>query len=146
MQARKWIVSKDYSTISNWCKQYDWDNAIPKEALPKVGIIIIDKEPMCAAGLFIDKTSKLSFMWGIFSNPNVSKIKLYKAMKMCIYEIKKEAKRNKLSFVYSVTGENALHKLYNKNKDMMLCENNINSYIISLKNNNKLDWISYKHG
>ena len=146
MQARKWIVSKDYSTISNWCKQYDWDNAIPKEALPKVGIIVIDKEPMCAAGLFIDKTSKLSFMWGIFSNPNVGKIKLYKAMKMCINEIKKEAKRNKLSFVYSVTGENALHKLYNKNKDMMLCENNINSYIISLKGDKKLDWISYNHG
>ncbi len=146
MQARKWIVSKDYSTISNWCKQYDWDNAIPKEALPKVGIIVIDKEPMCAAGLFIDKTSKLSFMWGIFSNPNVGKIRLYKAMKMCINEIKKEAKRNNLSFVYSVTGENALHKLYKKNKDMMLCENNINSYIISLKNNKKLDWISYKHG
>ena len=91
MQARKWIVSKDYSTISNWCKQYDWDNAIPKEALPKVGILVIDKEPMCAAGLFIDKTSKLSFMWGIFSNPSVSKIKLYKAMKLCIDEIKKEA-------------------------------------------------------
>ena len=146
MQARKWIVSKDYSIISNWCKQYDCDNAIPKEALPKVGIIVIDKEPMCAAGLFIDKTSKLSFMWGIFSNPNVGKIKLYKAMKMCINEIKKEAKRNKLSFVYSVTGENALHKLYNKNKDMMLCENNINSYIISLKGDKKLDWISYNHG
>ena len=45
MQARKWIVSKDYSTISNWCKQYDWDNAIPKEVLPKVGIIVMDKEP-----------------------------------------------------------------------------------------------------
>ena len=146
MQARKWIVSKDYSTISNWCKQYDWDNAIPKEALPKVGIIVIDKEPMYAAGLFIDKTSKLSFMWGIFSNPKVSKIKLYKAMKLCIDEIKKEAKRNKLSFVYSVTGENALHKLYKKNRDMMLCENNIDSYIISLKGNKKLDWISYKHG
>ena len=91
MQARKWIVSKDYSTISNWCKQYDWDNAIPKEVLPKVGIMIIDKEPICAAGLFIDKTSKLSFMWGIFSNPKASKIKLYKAMKLCVDEIKKEA-------------------------------------------------------
>ena len=66
--------------------------------------------------------------------------------KETIDEIKKEAKRNNLSFVYSVTGENALHKLYKKNKDMMLCENNINSYIISLKNNKKLDWISYKHG
>ena len=73
MQARKWIVSKDYPTISNWCKQYDWDNAIPKKVLPKVGIMIIDKEPICAAGLFIDKTSKLSFMWGIFSNPKASK-------------------------------------------------------------------------
>jgi len=28
----------------------------------------------------------------------------------------------------------------------MLCENNINSYIISLKNKKNLDWISYKHG
>lgn len=100
MQARKWIVSKDYSTISNWCKQYDWDNAIPKEVLPKVGIIVIDKEPMCAAGLFIDKTSKLSFMWGIFSNPKVSKIKLYKAMKLCMDEIEKEAKKiNFLLFI-----------------------------------------------
>ena len=146
MQARKWIVSKDYPTISNWCKQYDWDNAIPKKVLPKVGIMIIDKEPICAAGLFIDKTSKLSCMWGIFSNPKASKIKLYKAMKLCVDEIKKEAKKNKLSFVYSVTGENALHKLYNKNKDMMLCENNINSYIMSLSKNKNLDWISYKHG
>ena len=67
-------------------------------------------------------------------------------MKLCVDEIKKEAKKNKLSFVYSVTGENALHKLYNKNKDMMLCENNINSYIMSLSKNKNLDWISYKHG
>ena len=67
-------------------------------------------------------------------------------MKLCIDEIEKEAKKNKLSFVYSVTGENALHKLYNKNKRMMLCENNINSYIISLNKNKNLDWISYKHG
>ncbi len=138
MQTRKWKLDTDYKYLVEWWKQYDF-GTVPKEC-------VIDKEPMCAAGLFIDKTSKLSFMWGIFSNPSVSKIKLYKAMKMCIYEIKKEAKRNNLSFVYSVTGENALHKLYKKNKDMMLCENNINSYIISLKNNKKLDWISYKHG
>ena len=67
MQPRKWNVNKDYSIIFNWCKQYNWDAVIPKEVLPKIGVIIIDKEPICAAGLFVDKTSKLGFMWGIFS-------------------------------------------------------------------------------
>jgi len=145
MQTRKWIVNKDYPIIFKWCKEYGWDNAIPKKVLPKIGIMITDKEPICAAGLFIDKTSKLSFMWGIFSNPKINKIKLYRAMRLCVDEIRKEANKHKLYFVYSVTGENALHKLYKKDKHMMLCENNINSYIMSLNKNKKLDWISYKH-
>jgi len=146
MQARKWSLSKDYSTILNWCKQYGWDTPIPKQVLPKVGVIVIDKEPICASGLFVDKSSKLGFMWGIFSNPKTSKIKLVKAMKICIDEIKKQADNNKLSFVYTITGEKALHKLYNKNSKLDLCENNINSYIMSLNKSKKLDWISYKHG
>lgn len=146
MQARKWSLSKDYSTILNWCKQYGWDTPIPKQVLPKVGVIVIDKEPICASGLFVDKSSKLGFMWGIFSNPKTSKIKLVKAMKICIDEIKKQADNNKLSFVYTITGEKALHKLYNKNSKLDLCENNINSYIMSLNKSKKLDWISYNHG
>jgi len=81
-------------------------------------------------------------MWGIFSNPKTGKIKLFKAMKMCVEEIKKQATKNKLSFVYTITGENALHKLYGKHIGMTMCENNINSYIMSLKNNKNLDWIS----
>ena len=105
--------------------------------------IVIDQDPICAAGLFVDKTSKLGFMWGIFSNPKTGKIKLFKAMKMCVEGIKKQAIKNKLSFVYTITGENALHKLYGKHMGMHLCENNINSYIMSFKNNKNLDWISY---
>ena len=143
MQARKWNVKKDYPSILKCCQQRDWDTPIPQETLPAVGAIVIDGENICAAGLFIDKTSKLGFMWGIFSNPKTSKIKLFKAMKMCIEEIKKQAIKNKLSFVYTITGENALHKLYGKHMGMHLCENNINSYIMSLKNNKNLDWISY---
>ena len=81
-------------------------------------------------------------MWGIFSNPKTSKIKLFKAMKMCVEEIKKQAIKNKLSFVYTITGEKALHKLYGKHIGMHLCESNINSYIMNLKNNKNLDWIS----
>jgi len=143
MQTRKWIIKKDYPFISNWCKQRDWDSSIPKEVLPAVGVIVIDQDPICAAGLFVDKTSKLGFMWGIFSNPKTGKIKLFKAMKMCVEGIKKQAIKNKLSFVYTITGENALHKLYGKHMGMHLCENNINSYIMSFKNNKNLDWISY---
>ena len=144
MQSKKWSVNKDYSIIFDWCKQYGWDTAIPKEVLPKVGAIVVDKEPICAAGLFIDKTSKLGFMWGMFSNPKINKIKLVKGMKLCIEEIKKQANKNKLSFVYTTTGEKALHKLYEKNSKIDLCEINIRSYIMALNNSNKLDWISYR--
>ena len=142
MQVRKWNVKKDYPSILKWCNQRDWDSPIPQETLPAIGVIVTDKEDICAAGLFVDKTSKLGFMWGIFSNTKTSKIKLFKAMKMCVEEIKKQATKNKLSFVYTITGEKALHKLYGKHIGMHLCESNINSYIMNLKNNKNLDWIS----
>jgi len=145
MQARKWNVKKDYPFISEWCKQRDWDSSIPQEILPAVGVIVVDQDPICAAGLFVDKTSKLGFMWGIFSNPKISKIKLFKAMKMCVEGIKKQATKNKLSVVYTITGENALHKLYGKHMGIKMCENNINSYIMDVQKNKykNLDWISY---
>ena len=145
MQARKWNVKKDYPFISEWCKQRDWDSSIPQEILPAVGVIVVDQDPICAAGLFVDKTSKLGFMWGIFSNPKTGKIKLFKAMKMCVEGIKKQATKNKLSVVYTITGENALHKLYGKHMGIKMCENNINSYIMDVQKNKykNLDWISY---
>ena len=142
MQVRKWNVKKDYPSILKWCQQRNWDSPIPKETLPVMGVMVTDEKDICAAGLFIDKTSKLGFMCGIFSNPKINKVKLFKAMKMCVKKIRKQAIKNKLSFVYTFTGENALHKLYGKHMGMHLCENNINSYIMDLKNNNNLDWIS----
>ena len=145
MQARKWNVKKDYPFISEWCKQRDWDSSIPQEILPAVGVIVVDQDPICAAGLFVDKTSKLGFMWGIFSNPKIGKIKLFKAMKMCVEGIKKQATKNKLSLVYTITGENALHKLYGKHMGIKMCENNINSYIMDLTGDKykDMDWITY---
>ena len=144
MQSRKWDLDKDYSILSDWCKERNWDTPMPKEVLPVRGIVIEDgvKQVICAAGLYIDEKSKFGFMYGIFSRPGTGKIKLFKAMKMCVEEIKKQATKNKLSFVYTITGENALHKLYGKHMSMHLCENNINSYIMNLKNNKNLDWIS----
>ena len=42
MQARKWDLSKDYYTLSEWCKKRKWDSPFPKEVLPSLGIIVED--------------------------------------------------------------------------------------------------------
>jgi len=83
-------------------------------------------------------------MYGIFSNPKTSKIKLFKAMKMCLKEIEKQATKNKLGMVYTITAESSLNKLYTKHMDMKLCENNVKSYVMNLNKNKykNLDWIA----
>ena len=55
MQAKKWNLTKDYSTISKWCKQHKWDLSIPKEMLPPLGVIISEKEKICAAMIVTGK-------------------------------------------------------------------------------------------
>ena len=142
MQARAWDLSKDYSTLRDWCKERKWDSPFPKEVLPSLGVIIEDDSIICAAGLYIDKQSKFGYMYGIFSRPRTGKIKLFKAMKMCVEGIKKEAENNKLSLVYTTTGESSLDKLYTKYMGMNVCENNIKSYVMNLKNYKNLDWLS----
>ena len=144
MQTRKWNLTKDYSIISKWCKQHKWDLSIPKEMLPPLGVIVFEEKEICAAGLYIDKKAKFGFMYGIFSNPKTSKIKLFKAMKMCLKEIEKQATKNKLGMVYTITGEPSLNKLYTKHMDMKLCENNVKSYVMNLNKNKykNLDWIA----
>ena len=142
MQARAWDLSKDYSTLRDWCKERKWDSPFPKEVLPSLGVIIEDDSIICAAGLYIDKQSKFGYMYGIFSRPRTGKIKLFKAMKMCVEGIKKEAENNGLSLVYTTTGESSLDKLYTKYMGMNVCENNIKSYVMNLKNYKNLDWLS----
>jgi hypothetical protein len=144
MQVRKWNVKKDYPVILKWCQQRDWDSPIPQETLPAIGVMVTDKDPICTAGLYIDKKAKFGFMYGLFSNPKTSKIKLFKAMKLCVQEIEKQAIKNKLGLVYTITGEPSLDKLYTKHMGMSTCENNVKSYVINLNKNKytNLDWIS----
>ena len=147
MQARKWNLNKDYSTLCEWCKKYNWDTAFPEGILPPKGIIVEDKKLIiCAAGLHVDKGSKLGFMYGIFSNPDINKVKLFKAMKLCVNEIYKLAKKCNLDLVYTMTGEKALHKLYENHLKMKLCEKNLKSYVINLKEKKytNFDWIAYE--
>ena len=59
-------------------------------------------------------------------------------------EIKKQAIKNKLGLVYTITGEPTLNKLYTKYMDMEICEKSVKSYVINLnkKKYKNLDWIS----
>ena len=140
MNKRRWQLNKDYPTLEYWFKLHKWDSPIPKNILPERGVII---EDICAAGLYTDTSSKLGFMYGIFSNPNIPKIKLFKAMKICFNEINKIANELNLNYIYTVTAEKSLHKLYNKILKLNNCESNLKAYIIDLnKLNNNLDWIS----
>ena len=140
MNSRRWHLNKDYPTLQRWFKLHKWDSPIPKDLLPEFGIIV---EDICAAGLYMDRTSKFSYMYGIFSNPNIPKIKLVKGMILCLQEIKKLAKEYNLNFIYTTTAEPSLHKLYNKILKINNCESNLKAYIIDLDNSNiNLDWIS----
>ena len=143
MQIRQWNLNKDYIVLTSWCKKHNWDLPMPKESLPKLGIIIEDNKPLCAAGLFIDRYSNFGFMYGIFSCPEVSKIKLFKAMKLLVNGIKREALKNKIKLIYTITGEDSLDKLYTKHLNMICCGTNVKSYIINLDKNKykNLDWI-----
>jgi hypothetical protein len=140
MNSRRWHLNKDYPTLERWFKLYKWDSPIPKNILPELGIII---EDVCAAGLYTDKSSKLGYMYGIFSNPQIPKIKLFKSMLLCLNEIKILAKELNLNFIYTTTAESSLHKLYTKILKINNCESNLKAYIIDLNNSNiNLDWIS----
>ena len=140
MNSRRWHLNEDYPTLERWFKLHKWDSPIPKNILPELGIII---EDICAAGLYTDKSSKLGYIYGIFSNPKIPKIKLFKSMLLCLNEIKILAKELNLNFLYTTTAESSLHKLYTKILKINNCESNLKAYIIDLNNSNiNLDWIS----
>jgi len=148
MKSRKWDLNSDYPVICQWCKEFKWDLPIPKDVLPPNGIVITDDDPICIAFLYIDRVkdqySKFGFMYGIFSNPKVNKIKLFRAMKLCVNEIKQLAKNNGIEILFTVTSEKVLQRLYEKHLDIKHCESNLKSYIINLDKEkyNDLDWIS----
>ena len=144
MNFRKWNLKKDYPIIIEWCKKRKWDLPIPKKLLASEGIVVEEDQIICAAVLYIDQESGFSYMYGIFSDPGTSKIKLFRAMKICIDEMVNLAKSKKLKFLYTTTGETALHRLYEKHSKLKNCEDNLKSYVINLDREeyNDLDWIS----
>ena len=143
MNSRLWNLEKDYNTLTKWWNQHNFDLPVPKDILPSLGIIIEEDDvSMCASGLYIDTGAKFGFMYGLFTNPNINKIKLYRAMNKCLQEIQKLAKSKNLGLIYTITGEDVLFRLYEKN-NMTLVENNMKAYVMNVEEEKykNLSWI-----
>jgi|TARA_R100001594_G_scaffold99793_1_gene134336 hypothetical protein len=144
MKYRFWNLDKDYTILEEWCKERNWESNIPKEMLPPQGIIVEDEDNICALGLYLNEKVKFGYMYGIFSNPKISKIKLYRAMKLSLEAVKELAHSKGIEIIITHTAEKALEKLYTKYGDMKLVEQNVNQYIMNLNKDKyiNLDWIS----
>ena len=144
MKYRFWNLDKDYTILEEWCKERNWESNIPKEMLPPQGIIIEDKDPICALGLYLNEKVKFGYMYGIFSNPQIGKMKLYRAMKMSLEAVRELASKKGIEIIITHTAEKALETLYTKHGNMKLVEENVNQYIMNLneKKYKNLDWIS----
>ncbi len=144
MKYRFWNLDKDYTILEEWCKERNWESNIPKEMLPPQGIIIEDKDPICALGLYLNEKVKFGYMYGIFSNPQIGKMKLYRAMKMSLEAVRELASKKGVEIIITHTAEKALETLYTKHGNMKLVEENVNQYIMNLNEEKykNLDWIS----
>tara|TARA_R110000823_G_scaffold258797_1_gene380090 strand:- start:49 stop:486 length:438 start_codon:yes stop_codon:yes gene_type:complete len=144
MNYRLWNLDKDYSILEKWCKERNWESSIPKKMLPPQGIIVEDKDPICALGLYLNEEVKFGYMYGIFSNPKISKIKLYRSMILSLKAVKELAISKGVEIIITHTAEKSLEKLYVKHANMKLVEKNVNQYIMNLNKDEytNLDWIS----
>ena len=148
MKHRVWDLDQDYPILEKWCKERDFDSVMPKEMLPPQGIMVEDEEPICALGLYLNEKVKFGYMYGIFSNPAIGKIKLFKAMKMSLQGVKELAKTVGVELIITHTAEKALEKLYTRHGNMQLVEKNVNQYIMNLNEEKyeNLHWISDDEG
>ena len=144
IKCRKWNLDKDYPILKKWFKEHKWESVVPKEMLPPQGIIVEDNEPICALGLYFNKKVKFGYMYGIFSNPKIGKIKLVKAMKMSLQAVRELASTKGVEVIITHTAEKALEKLYTRHGGMELVEKNVNQYIMNLNKEKykNLDWIT----
>ena len=144
MKYRFWNLDKDYTILEGWCKERNWESNIPKEMLPQQGIIVEDEDTICALGLYLNEQVKFGYMYGIFSNPKIGKMKLYRAMKLSLEAVKELAKDKGIEVIITHTAEKALEKLYTRHGNMKLVEQNVNQYIMNLNEDKykNLDWIS----
>ena len=133
MQARKWNLDTDYKYLVEWWKQHEF-GIVPKECLPPDGIMIEDKKPVCAGGLYFGINTKFAFMEWIVVDKNIGFKTAHQALTLCINEIIKMAEEKNIKLLYTVTAEQALQKRYLKYHGLEVGEKSAMTFYKDLSN------------
>jgi|TARA_R100000544_G_C2186843_1_gene39665 hypothetical protein len=133
MQARKWDLDTDYEYLVDWWEQYDFGK-VPKECLPPDGVIIEDKNPICAGGIYFGIGTKFAFMEWIIVDKKLGLKTAHKALNLCIEEIIKMAREKGVKLLYTATAQEALQKRYIKYHGMEIGEKSSMTFVKNLSN------------
>ena len=133
MDSRRWNLDTDYKYLVKWWKQYDFGK-VPKECLPPDGIIIEDKKPICAGGIYFCDGTKFGFMEWIVVDKKIGLKTAHNALNLCIEEIIKMAEEKGVKLLYTVTAQEALQKRYVKYHGMEIGEKSSMTFAKDLSN------------
>ena len=133
MDSRRWNLDTDYKYLVKWWEQYDFGK-VPKECLPPDGIIIEDKNPICAGGIYFCDGTKFGFMEWIVVDKKIGLKTAHNALNLCIEEIIKMAKEKGIKLLYTVTAQEALQKRYVKYHGMEIGEKSSMTFAKDLSN------------
>ena len=133
MDSRRWNLDTDYEYLVKWWEQYDFGK-VPKECLPPDGIIIEDKNPICAGGIYFCDGTKFGFMEWIVVDKKIGLKTAHNALNLCIEKIIKMAKEKGVKLLYTVTAQEALQKRYVKYHGMEIGEKSSMTFTKDLSN------------
>tara|TARA_R110000765_G_scaffold367733_1_gene457849 strand:+ start:148 stop:585 length:438 start_codon:yes stop_codon:yes gene_type:complete len=133
MESRKWNLDTDYEYLVNWWEQYDFGK-VPKECLPPDGVIIEDKNPICAGGIYFGIGTKFAFMEWVIVDKKIGLKTAHKALNLCIEEIIKMAREKGVKLLYTATAQEALQKRYIKYHGMEMGEKSSMTFVKDLSN------------
>ena len=133
MDSRRWNLDTDYEYLVKWWEQYDFGK-VPKECLPPDGIIIEDKNPICAGGIYFCDGTKFGFMEWIVVDKEVGLKTAHNSLNLCIEKIIKMAKEKGVKLLYTVTAQEALQKRYVKYHGMEIGEKSSMTFTKDLSN------------
>ena len=133
MESRKWNLDTDYEYLVKCWEQYDFGK-VPKECLPPDGIIIEDKVPICAGGIYFCNGTKFGFMEWIVVDKEIGLKTAHNALNLCIEEIIKMAEGKGIKLLYTVTAQEALQKRYTRYHGIEVGEKSSMTFVKDLSN------------
>lgn len=107
-------LEKDYPIVSQWWPAHGWPS-VPKEILPRLGLMVECNGTPCVAGwLYMDNSIGVSMLEWTVSNPANNPRESYKAIQILVDVMRKEAVMNDYGVMLTSTKHPALVRAYQK--------------------------------